>query len=198
MYDVIISRCSLGDIPDLINIASTTYLQHFSHLWHDKGEEYVAKHFNERILRSEMKAPSAAFFMIYYQNQLAGYLKLNVHAALGNYDQHDCLEVERIYLLKEATGNGVGQQVMEFVLRFAREKSKRVVWLKVMESSSQAIRFYEKAGFGKAASLPVYFPLLKEELRGMHVMKLNVPLAGKINYAGSSHRRSTIKEVCVG
>ncbi|MEM1119770.1 MAG: GNAT family N-acetyltransferase, partial [Bacteroidota bacterium] len=55
-------------------------------------------------------------------------------------------EIQRIYFVKKATGKGLGKAVMRRIEFYAQKLHKKVLWLKVMDSSS-AITFYEKCGY---------------------------------------------------
>lgn len=74
-------------------------------------------------------------------------MKLNKDAAIDNQTAKQALELERIYLIKEASNKGIGKQWIAFTESIAREFQKEVIWLKVMQSSSSVIAFYQKFGF---------------------------------------------------
>ena len=57
------------------------------------------------------------------------------------------IEIERLYLLQSAIGQGRGQQLMDYCLAMARAEGYRAVWLGVWERNPRAMRFYERNGF---------------------------------------------------
>ncbi len=59
----------------------------------------------------------------------------------------DAVEIERIYVLRECQGAGVGQQLRNNALDVARSLGARTVWLGVWEHNSRAIAFYRRNGF---------------------------------------------------
>ncbi|MGB5647238.1 MAG: GNAT family N-acetyltransferase, partial [Muriicola sp.] len=65
-------------------------------------------------------------------------------------------ELERIYVLTHYQGQGIGDWIMEQVIRLAKEAEKRFIWLGVWEKNTAAIRFYEKKGFIKFGKHPYY------------------------------------------
>ena len=81
--------------------------------------------------------------------------------------------LEKIYFVKEWTGKGVGKETIEFVFRRAGELGRNCVWLKAMDTSLKPIAAYEDAGFTihSHAVLSDEFELMKEEFRGMVIMK---------------------------
>src|SRR5439155_1327583 len=79
------------------------------------------------------------------------FVKMNINQPLHNYEKFDCIELERIYLVRSATGKGHGHKVVEFCFEYARKLNKQLIWLKAMDSS-EAVFFYEKLGFESCGS----------------------------------------------
>jgi GNAT superfamily N-acetyltransferase len=98
-----------------------------------------------------------------------GFLKLNIDQPLKDYEQYNCIELERIYLVKSATGKGFGRSVVEFCFDYARTLNKEIIWLKAMDSSD-AVCFYEKLGFERCGTFFLDFEQMKIEFRGMVIM----------------------------
>lgn len=169
MNEVLITPCTYANILELQQIAIQAYNDHYLYLWNDEGAWYLERSFSDEALAQELKDENAVFFLIHYKKALVGFLKLNIDKALDNYPEQECLELERIYLIYAASGKGVGSEVVEFTVQFAKERNKKVVWLKAMDSS-RSVNFYEKNGFRKCGTFMLDFPQMKEEYRGMYVM----------------------------
>ena len=58
--------------------------------------------------------------------------------------EENSLELERIYVLKENIGKSIGQQLLDKVIRIAKEKNVAFIWLGVWEHNHRAIQFYQK------------------------------------------------------
>ncbi|QCR21242.1 GNAT family N-acetyltransferase [Pontibacter sp. SGAir0037] len=174
MASVRIVPCTLSDISLLKDIAIRSYKNHYIYLWYDGGEDYIEQSFGEDRLAEEHADPNAAFFLIYKEDELVGFLKLNIDQALEGYTAQESLELERIYLLKKASGRGIGSEVVAFTKEYARQRGKKVVWLKAMDSSHQALRFYIQNGFEICGTYHLEMPQMKEEYRGMYMMKLQI------------------------
>ncbi len=171
---IIIKQITLADVNALSVIALQAYCDHYLHLWHDGGEWYKQKSFSVEQLSGELKNTNAKFYLICINNDACGFLKLNIDVVLDSYEDINSLELERIYIAKFATGRGVGRYSMEFVLGLAKELDKKMIWLKVMDSSADAISFYKKQGFEICGTYHLDFEQMKEEFRGMYVMKRNI------------------------
>ena len=164
-----IKTCSEGDISTLVDVAVRSYRQHYTYLWYDDGEKYIAENFSAENFRSQLRDENVAMFLIYLNDEPVGFLKLNINKGYEQYDAKNSLELERIYLLHKISGKGIGTEVLGFVTEFSRNKNKKYIWLKVMDSS-KATDFYTRAGFQIIGKWQLGFPEMKIEFRGMHVM----------------------------
>lgn len=165
--------CSITDLHVLQDIAINSYGDHYLYLWHDGGMWYINRCFSDDALKKELEDSNAAFFLIYTNNELVGFLKLNIDKAIEGFTEQEALELERIYLIKSASGKGIGKAAVNFTKQFAQEKNKKVIWLKAMDSS-KSVDFYEQNRFAKCGTYTLDFEAMKEEYRGMYVMKLEL------------------------
>jgi ribosomal protein S18 acetylase RimI-like enzyme len=166
-----IRRVGPADADLLSDVAIRSYSDHYLHLWYDRGEWYIRKSFSVKNLLPELEDSNASFFLIYHHEQAIGFLKLNIDSPLTGQESTEALELERIYLTKAASGKGTGTYVLDFVFDIAMKRNKKMVWLKVMDSSTDAIRFYKNSGFEICGTYHLDFPQMKEAFRGMYVMQ---------------------------
>ncbi|WP_430748909.1 GNAT family N-acetyltransferase [Candidatus Enterococcus moelleringii] len=114
-------------------------------------EAYVSEAFQLDKMAAELANPDSNFFFIYTDDQLAGYLKVNVNDAQTEDIAENALEIERIYVDVAFKGQGLGKALMEKALEVAKEKGRTTVWLGVWEKNLPAIGFYQKQGFEKVS-----------------------------------------------
>lgn len=57
------------------------------------------------------------------------------------------LKLNKLYLLPELQGSGLGQQMLERVHTLAAQRGARQVWLQVNKQNARALRAYERAGY---------------------------------------------------
>jgi len=57
------------------------------------------------------------------------------------------LKLNKLYLLPELQGSGLGQQLLKRVHALAAQRGARQVWLQVNKNNTRAIRAYERAGY---------------------------------------------------
>lgn len=173
MMNLNIERISISEVEKLSEVATRAYFDHYRHLWYDEGEWYAHKCFNVSQLIEELTDSKNLFFFAVLDGRHVGFLKLRPENQLAGQDGNG-FEVERIYLTNEATGRGVGRALMEFAIEMARQQNKDYVWLKAMDSSQNAIRFYESLGFEICGTSRLNFEQMKTEYLGMVAMRKNL------------------------
>jgi diamine N-acetyltransferase len=167
-----------ADAVSLSDIALRAYRDHYLDYWYDRGEWYMQRSFAPEVLAAELADPTAQFYSINLHNEPVGFLKINPDKTVPVEQQSstpntDSLELERIYLVKNATGHGVGRAAMQFVDQVASERSKQTVWLKAMDTS-EALGFYTRLGFQRIGTLRLDYSQMREERRGMVILKKQV------------------------
>lgn len=162
-------KVQLTEVETLSNIAIEAYYDHYIHLWFDGGKWYVDKCFNINQLSKEVADLNNEYYLIEEEKFTYGFLKLRPNNPLEQQNG-DGFEIERIYLIQEATGKGFGEKIMNFAIQKAKDLGKDYVWLKAMDSSESAIKFYQKLGFQVCGTSTLEFEMMKPEVRGMVTM----------------------------
>ncbi len=143
-----IRLCGAKDIPTLLDLAITTFVEAF---WDTNNPEsmtaYMEAAFREEVFFEEMQHPDAQFFLVLEDEVPAGYLKLNRVGAQSDVRDPESLEVERIYVLADYQGVGIGKYLLEFAIQTAVAEALKYIWLGVWEYNEKAIAFYQKQGF---------------------------------------------------
>jgi ribosomal protein S18 acetylase RimI-like enzyme len=170
MEEISIKTVEPKDADFLSEIAVKAYKDHYLDLWYDEGKWYLENHLSAKKLGSELQDENARFYISFLHNAPVGFLKLNINAPLAGFEENNSLELERIYLNKEAEGKGIGRQLVELTFKIAEQNNKDLVWLKAMDTSEGPIAFYNKMGFKIIGTHRLRHRLMKEELRGMVLM----------------------------
>ena len=171
-----ILKASAADASFLTKISREIYQEHYLHLWHPGGASWYMETYayaNDNI-KNDLEDPLIEYYIVAEGGNYLGYLKLVINASLSTEPLLEALEVERIYLYKYATGKGHGKKIMEFAKQRAMELSKKIIFLKAMDSSLNAIAFYEKMGYQVCSALQLPLPtfiLMKKEYRGMLILQ---------------------------
>ena len=110
---------------------------------------YLATAFALDKLTAELENEQSFFYVLFDENDAAGYMKLNVGDAQSEPFGHETLEVERIYIRKQYKRRGFGNVLMQRAIQMARSLEKKAIWLGVWSENTQALAFYETHGFVK-------------------------------------------------
>ncbi|MDN3427095.1 N-acetyltransferase [Microbacterium sp. APC 3898] len=152
-----LTACTLNEIHELQAISIITFTETFKdqnspeHL-----QAYLDKAYDLDKLEKELTTPFSHFYLMYVDQQVAGYLKLNTDAAQTEPMGSDSLEVERIYIKKAFQRHGLGKQLLNKAFEMAAEQDKKRIWLGVWEENANAIAFYRKKGFVQTGSHSFY------------------------------------------
>ena len=165
-----LKKCTIKDIATLLQITQTTYREHYQYLWKDKGEQYIKNNYSSTALSKELADSDIALYFITHNNEIYGFLKLQINAPLDEHAAKEALELARIYLLKKGIGKGIGKAVMKAVDKIALAHTKKIVWLKTMESS-EAATFYQNCGYEICGQTRLKVAGIYPELQGQLILK---------------------------
>lgn len=148
--EITIRKCNDQDLDQLRALAVETFKNNYQHKNKpDNFKSYLEKAFNKARLLEELKDPQSDYFFVIHQDELIGYLKLNIDEAQTESKGPNALEIERIYILKTYQGKGLGRKLLNFTIEQCRDKNKQFIWLGVWENNPDAIQFYERCGMKK-------------------------------------------------
>lgn len=152
-----IKKCTPEDSRELQEISVDTFNETFEeqnspeHL-----NAYLEKAFNLKQLEQELTNRSSQFFFVYFNHEVAGYLKVNTDDAQSEVMGDESLEIERIYVKKKFQKHGLGKHLLSKVMEIAMEQKKKNIWLGVWEKNENAIAFYQKKGFVQTGAHSFY------------------------------------------
>jgi ribosomal protein S18 acetylase RimI-like enzyme len=150
MEQIEIRLIGVGDVLVLQQLACQTFTETFAHCNTPENlSKYLEEKYSVETLGAELANPLSVFYIAACAGKVAGFLKLNTGAAQTELQEPDALEIERIYVLQEFHGKGVGQVLFDKAIAEAVNANCRYVWLGVWEENYRAIRFYTKNGFVK-------------------------------------------------
>lgn len=167
-----IRKCTEEDLSMLREISYETFNETFSSSNSpERMMEYLEQAFNLEKMKSELADNHSAFYFLYTDNVLAGYLKINESVSQTDIHDSKSIEIERIYVKKEFQAKGFGYILLNKAVEYAKEMDKAYVWLGVWEKNDKALKFYKKNGFYKVAEHPFY---IGEEKQTDYVMRKNI------------------------
>ncbi|MEY8192163.1 GNAT family N-acetyltransferase [Peribacillus simplex] len=152
-----IKKCTLEDSRELQEISYETFNETFKH--QNSAENmnaYLERAFDLKQLEKELSNSSSQFFFVYFNNQVAGYLKVNTNDAQTEQMGDESLEIERIYIKEKYQKHGLGKYLLNKAMEIAMERNKKKIWLGVWEKNENAIAFYKKIGFVQTGAHSFY------------------------------------------
>jgi len=108
---------------------------------------YIEDKFAFKMVEEELKAEAIDFFVAKAGDRTVGFTKIRSDRKGKNLEDKKCLEIERIYVLKEYQGFHVGKELMNTIKEIARKGGFETIWLQVWQKNTKAVQFYQKAGF---------------------------------------------------
>jgi len=108
---------------------------------------YIEESRNQLVVRQEFDDPNVILLFTESEGSIAGFMKINLKDAQSEQFELSSLELERIYVLPDFQGKGVGEQMLAFFEKTGREQGVDMIWLGVWKKNPRAISFYERHGF---------------------------------------------------
>ena len=159
----------ISELEILLSIVKQTFIDTYKHL-NDPADfqAYLIQNFTLEKLESDFKTVqndqnteggSVNNYYFIETDKIIGYLKINVNKSpmesdspiiyQSNFDYKKLkgIEIERIYVIKDMKGQGIGRFMIEKTIEIARIHNYDYVWLGVWADNAAAIAFYQKMGF---------------------------------------------------
>ncbi|AZU60719.1 GNAT family N-acetyltransferase [Neobacillus mesonae] len=153
----ILKKCSLEDLLKLQEISYETFTETFKDQNSPENlSAYLERAYNLKQLEKELSNISSQFFFVYFNDEVAGYLKVNTNDALSEEMGDESLEVERIYIRSKFQKHGLGKYLLNKAIEIAMERNKKKIWLGVWEKNENAMAFYKKMGFVQTGAHSFY------------------------------------------
>lgn len=152
-----IKKCTLEDSLELQEVSHETFNETFKHQ-NSSGNmnAYLERAFNLKQLEKELSNNSSQFFFVYFNNEVAGYLKVNIDDAQSEEMGDESLEIERVYVRNKFQKLGLGKYLLNKAMEIAMERKRNKIWLGVWERNENAISFYKKKGFFQTGAHSFY------------------------------------------
>ena len=148
MNQVTIKPLTVADIDMLRQMSIDTFVDTYASF---NTPENMALHivakFDKEVLLNEMNYKHNYFFAAMLNSVPAGYIKLRTAEEPEALRNRKHIELERIYVVKEFQGTGLGYKLIQYCIDFASVKGYEVLWLGVWKQNERAFNFYTKCGF---------------------------------------------------
>ncbi|MGQ9007893.1 GNAT family N-acetyltransferase [Bacillus stercoris] len=152
-----IKKCRREDLQVLQQLSIETFNDTFKDQNSPENmKAYLERAFNMKQLEKELSNTSSEFFFVYFDHEVAGYVKVNIDDAQSEEMGAESLEIERIYIKNNFQKHGLGRHLLNKAIEIALERNKKNIWLGVWEKNENAIAFYKKMGFVQTGAHSFY------------------------------------------
>jgi GNAT superfamily N-acetyltransferase len=143
-----IGPATAGDAEALAEFGARTFSETFGQ--ENSAEDmrlHLASAWSPELQRAEIVDPKMDTLLVRVDAVLAGFAQLHLGKAPASVATVAPVELLRFYVDKPWQGQGLAGELMQAVLRRAREHGARELWLGVWERNLRAQAFYRKHGF---------------------------------------------------
>lgn len=149
-----IKPATAADAATIALLARITFGATFGHLFRDSMDlqNYYQKLFAVEKIRNGIAKAENLFWLATMDELPVGYAKLKLNSPTPSLDSVAVCQLQKIYILADVIGTGVGRQLQEIVLNTARDLAFQDLWLSVLHSNERALRFYKKNGYQEIGS----------------------------------------------
>lgn len=143
-----VRKVTTSEVEQLQKIGKQSFDETFASSNNEANmQAYLDSAFSLEKLKIALSNPHVQCYFATLNHEVVGYLKVNLGSAQTETADTNSLEIERIYVLKQFHGLGIGQLLLEKALEVSKQNAVSYVWLGVWNQNPRAIRFYEKNGF---------------------------------------------------
>lgn len=150
MSELQIRRAADEDAALIAEISRETFYDSFAA--QNTAEDmalFMEQQFATELLIKEVADETNIFFLTFFGDTPAGYIKLKPGTHPEITDTGAALEICRFYARKTFIGKGIGKAMMQHAIQYAEDNAYPTIWLGVWEHNKRAIDFYHSFGFQK-------------------------------------------------
>ncbi len=168
---VTITLATIKDAQIVADLGSKTFVESHGYSASESDiEDYVNEKFSLEACKLELQEPNNIYHLIYCDGLPVGYSKIVLNSSFLNVQGTNITKLERIYILSDYHGFGIGEKLFEFNLDLSKKNKQSGMWLFVWTENDRAINFYTKLGFTIVGSHD--FPISKIHSNPNHQMFL--------------------------
>ena len=164
----------------IASIGKKSFRDAFEHLFQHRVElfDYLTYTYNPLKLVRSLKKENNIYLLAYRDGKPAGFVKIKKHSLNDQIESGAQMELQKIYVLTEHQGSGVGTALMKEAKLITRQFGPDYLWLDTHVSNDRARRFYERHGFETMGTY--YFTIGSQSFENFFMA---LPIAVKVPHA---------------
>lgn len=108
--------------------------------------DFTDSQFSIEELQSKVASKDSKIWVAEFKGNLVGALHLEKLRA-NPINQHQGPEINKLYVLKNFYGQGIGQALLKEAEDYLRKTERFKVWLWTLSSNERAVKFYQRSGY---------------------------------------------------
>ena len=155
MIQTILRPATPADVAALSALAIDAFKAKFAQLYSEQDlASFLAESLEEGPVSAELANPTRVYQLAEVEGRLMGFAKIGLTCGFPAYARgHKAMELKQLYTAADATGMGIGSQLMDWAMnQFAAHEADEVQ-ISVYSENLGAHRFYERYGFEKVADI---------------------------------------------
>jgi diamine N-acetyltransferase len=157
-------------VANYIALGKQSYEQHYLHLW-EQGDpiSFFNTYLSEKVVQDLVEHPGAFPHIILYKDRPMGILNVSVLEEVAKRK----LLLDKIYILREFTGNQVGTTALSFIEDVAQRLNLGQIMLYAMKKGKPFL-FYQRHGFKIIGETEIALPHVLHSEKEMWVMEKTI------------------------
>jgi len=166
-------RADITNAAIVATIGKKSFRTAFEYLFGSKEEltEYLEFTYDPVKLAKSIRKENNVYLLAFLEGMPVGFAKLKKHSLNDLITSPFQMELQKIYVLAEYQGRGVGSALMNEVNTVAKEEGPDSIWLDTYVSNEKAIPFYQYYGFNKIGR---YYFTIGSQTFEYYVMELRI------------------------
>lgn len=155
MTQTILRAATPADVPALSALAIDAFKAKFAQLYSPNDlATFLAEALEPGPVAAELANPTRLYQLAEVDGALMGFAKIGLTCGFPDHARgHKAMELKQLYTAADATGMGIGSQLMDWAMnQFAAHEADEVQ-ISVYSENLGAHRFYERYGFEKVADI---------------------------------------------
>ncbi|MXO65065.1 GNAT family N-acetyltransferase [Altericroceibacterium endophyticum] len=143
------------DAPALATLGREAFCSAFGHIYHPSDlSRFLEEAYSPGTIAQEISDPALLYRVIEQDDALIGFCKIRIKSPYSDYSNAARpIALGQLYTDPAMTGRGLGAQLMDWVIDYARQTGADAVQLSVYSENFGAQRFYARYGFSKIADI---------------------------------------------
>ncbi|WP_282147639.1 GNAT family N-acetyltransferase [Algibacter lectus] len=143
-----IVQATVKDAQLIAKVGRQTFLESHGHsASEDDIKKFVNKTYQEQAIAEEFKNENVQYYIISFEDEIAGFSKIEVNALSPWVDAPAITKLDRFYLLEAFHGKKLGVEFFNFIIETSKQYNQKGIWLAVWVENLKAIKFYTKNEF---------------------------------------------------